>query len=395
MHFIKSKLLKLNSILILGGSAIGLFSTLTTSCGNKEVEVVDIKLNTDIFSMLPNQQLKLIATVSPENATNKLVAWSSSSERVVTVDDEGLVLANRVGSATITATTSNGKSTTCEIHVSYPELHIYNSDFMDSTLTLINYGGNNPNLQYSFDRGQTWQTYINPITIPKSPAGTSSSSLFLKGNNPSGWSKSKSVYSTLKIDGSFEIMGNVMALTNNGIGSNNKIPCDYCFYKLFESCRGGDLGPDLPATELAEGCYESMFSDCSRPNFPVGYKLLAKLLYKNCYKNMFENSLGSNLPLLPATELAEGCYMGMFYNCQISTIDLPATTKLAKDCYYAMFYGCKLLREIKLYYEGNYNSTFFSGWVTGVASSGRFYYNGESSAQDFHFSKEWSKIPIK
>ena len=371
---------------------IELVSILTTSCGNKEVEVIDIELNTDIFSMLPNQQLKLIAAVLPENATDKSVTWSSSSERVVTVDNEGLVLANRVGSATITATTSNGKSTTCEIHVSYPELHIYNGDFMDSTLTLINYGGNNPNLHYSFDKGQTWQTYINPITIPKSPSGTSSSSLFLKGNNPGGWSKSESVYSTLKIDGSFEIMGNVMALINNGIGSNNKIPCDYCFYKLFESC-DGILGPDLPATELAEGCYESMFSNCKYPNFPVGYKLLAKTLYKNCYKDMFKNSGIYNYPLLPSTELAEGCYSGMFYNCQISTIDLPAN-KLVKDCYKFMFYGCKLLTRVKICYQENYNINSFQNWVDWVASTGTFYYNGEQSAQDFEFPENWNTMPF-
>jgi len=393
MHFIKSKLLKLCSILILGGSAIGLFSTLTTSCGNNEM--IDIKLNRDIFSMLPNQQLKLEAIIFPEDATNKDVAWSSSNKNVATVDEDGNVEAKAHGTATITATISNGKSSTCEIHVSIPELRILNEDFMDSTLTLINYGGNDPNLQYSFDEGQTWQMYSKPITIPKSPSGTSLSSLFLKGDNPNGWSKSPSVYSTLKIEGMFSVVGNVMALINNCISSNNKIPCDYCFFKLFESCRGGQIGPDLPATELAEGCYESMFSHCSVPNFSVGYKLLAKILYKNCYKNMFENSLGYNLPLLPATELAEGCYSGMFSNCQITTIDLPATTKLAKDCYFSMFSGCKLLRKIKLYYEGNYDSTFFSNWVTGVASSGIFYYNGESSAQDFHFSKEWSKIPIK
>ena len=69
----KNKLLKLTSIFVLGGSMIELVSILTTSCGNKEVEVIDIELNTDIFSMLPNQQLKLIAAVLPENATDKSV----------------------------------------------------------------------------------------------------------------------------------------------------------------------------------------------------------------------------------------------------------------------------------------------------------------------------------
>ena len=50
----------------------------------------------------------IIATVSPGNATNKNVTWSSSDETKVTVDANGNVAAVAAGTATITATTVDG-----------------------------------------------------------------------------------------------------------------------------------------------------------------------------------------------------------------------------------------------------------------------------------------------
>ena len=62
---------------------------------------------------------QLTETVSPENASNKSVTWSSSNEAVATVSSTGLVTAQGVGSAVITVTTTNGGFTaTCNITVS-------------------------------------------------------------------------------------------------------------------------------------------------------------------------------------------------------------------------------------------------------------------------------------
>lgn len=51
---------------------------------------------------------KLIATVQPENASNKDVSWSSSNENVATVNNQGLVTPVSQGTATITVTTEDG-----------------------------------------------------------------------------------------------------------------------------------------------------------------------------------------------------------------------------------------------------------------------------------------------
>lgn len=61
----------------------------------------------------------LTATVTPDDAGDKTVTWKSSDETVATVDENGLVNALKVGSATITATAGE-KSATCAVTVVYP-----------------------------------------------------------------------------------------------------------------------------------------------------------------------------------------------------------------------------------------------------------------------------------
>ena len=68
--------------------------------------------------LLFGETLTLTATVAPANATNKRVTWSSSNEDVATVDENGVVTAKTEGTATITATTADGKKTaTCKVTV--------------------------------------------------------------------------------------------------------------------------------------------------------------------------------------------------------------------------------------------------------------------------------------
>ena len=54
---------------------------------------------------------KLSATVAPSNASNKKVTWSSSDEKIATVDSKGNVKANKAGTVTITAKAGDKTST--------------------------------------------------------------------------------------------------------------------------------------------------------------------------------------------------------------------------------------------------------------------------------------------
>ncbi len=61
---------------------------------------------------------QLTATVTPSDATNKAVVWSSSNQAVATVDAAGKVTARGVGTATITCeTVDGGKTATCAVTV--------------------------------------------------------------------------------------------------------------------------------------------------------------------------------------------------------------------------------------------------------------------------------------
>ena len=79
--------------------------------------VTGIKLDKSSAELKSNATLILKATVSPSNATNKTVKWSTSNKNVVTVTSNGLVTPVGKGTATITAKTENGLTAKCTITV--------------------------------------------------------------------------------------------------------------------------------------------------------------------------------------------------------------------------------------------------------------------------------------
>ncbi|MGX7387921.1 Ig-like domain-containing protein [Carnobacterium divergens] len=63
----------------------------------------------------------LTATVLPATATDKTVQYSSGDVAIATVTPvQGKVTGVKAGSTTITATTVNGKTTTCAVTVTEP-----------------------------------------------------------------------------------------------------------------------------------------------------------------------------------------------------------------------------------------------------------------------------------
>ena len=82
------------------------------------VSVTGVSLNKNSTSIVEGESEALSATVSPSNATNQAVTWTSSDTSVATVSTSGRVSAVAEGSATITVTTSDGGFTaTCAVTV--------------------------------------------------------------------------------------------------------------------------------------------------------------------------------------------------------------------------------------------------------------------------------------
>ena len=83
------------------------------------VTVKEIKLDKTTLPLNVGETGQLTATVLPENADDKTVAWKSDDERVATVSKTGLVTAVAEGGATITAT-AGGKKATCTVTITDP-----------------------------------------------------------------------------------------------------------------------------------------------------------------------------------------------------------------------------------------------------------------------------------
>jgi len=405
-------------------TAIGAVAAISTSCGSEKkdsIHVTDVTLNKLSTTLFIDDTETLIPTVLPEYATDKSVAWTSSDTNVATVDSNGTITAVGLGNAAITVTTHDGGYTaTCDVDVIIKQYVCVEAN-ADSTLTLYNVEGNNPDLQYSMDGGASWNT-VSTDTYSWAIHIDRDQTLYLKGNNPDGWSYSNTKYSHFTITGDVYLSGNVMGLVDNGTNTKFYIPCGYCFYDLFfEStgitsisknflpaknlasycywqmfygCSSLTTAPELPATTLADSCYESMFQNCS--SLTTAPNLSVTTLSDGCYYAMFYGCTSlTTAPNLPATELAEGCYAWMFSNCT-SLIVAPnlISKNLVNECYNFIFFYCTSLATIKISYTGEYNDEYFNSWVNSVAESGTFYYNGDQTAQDFGLPIGWATQPI-
>jgi hypothetical protein len=89
---------------------------MSLSC-DMDIHVRGVTLNKTSASIFIGETLVLTATVSPGDATNKDVTWSSNNQAVASVSD-GVVSGVSAGSATITVTTVDGnKISTCAVTV--------------------------------------------------------------------------------------------------------------------------------------------------------------------------------------------------------------------------------------------------------------------------------------
>ena len=126
----------------------------TYSSGNS---VTSVKLNKTTMSMTKGGTATLTATVSPSDATDKSLIWSSSNTAVAKVSQNGVVTAVSEGTATITVkTVDGGKTASCKVNVEMK----------------------NPTVSYTTHvQSIGWQNYVSNGAM----AGTSGKALRLEG----------------------------------------------------------------------------------------------------------------------------------------------------------------------------------------------------------------------
>jgi len=92
------------------------------------VLATSVALNTSSAELTTGEVLQLSASVSPSNATNPAVTWSSTNSSVATVDGAGKVTAVAPGSCSIVATTADGTNLTATCTVNVPSDVLYTAD---------------------------------------------------------------------------------------------------------------------------------------------------------------------------------------------------------------------------------------------------------------------------
>lgn len=158
--------------------------------GGTTTAVTGVSLDKTTLSLTTGGTATINATVTPSNATNKTVSWSSNRESVATVTD-GVVTAVADGTATITATTEDGNYTaTCEVTVS-PYVQTYANTYTSGEGLLISNGTSTSQVKVKWNdeeydaikAGTSSNAGAIKITVP---AGTKTLHLHIVGWNNEG-----------------------------------------------------------------------------------------------------------------------------------------------------------------------------------------------------------------
>lgn len=104
---------------------------------DKSVSVTEVGLNKTSTTLIEGETETLVATVMPENATDKSVVWESSNKSAAAVSQEGLVTAVGEGKATITVKTNDGGfSASCEVTVNKKVIAVTGIKLSAASMTL-------------------------------------------------------------------------------------------------------------------------------------------------------------------------------------------------------------------------------------------------------------------
>ncbi len=109
---------------IVTGVAKGV-TTVTANVGGKVAEItVNVFVPTTSMTLSPTSKTilvggttKLVATITPTNATYNKAIWSTSNSKIATVDENGIVTGVSKGIANITASTEDGRKVSAVINV--------------------------------------------------------------------------------------------------------------------------------------------------------------------------------------------------------------------------------------------------------------------------------------
>ncbi len=102
------------------------------------ISVKGVSLTPSVLTLKPGESKQLSAEVTPENASDQTITWSSSNDAVASVE-AGVVTAVKAGTAKITVTTvSGGYTAECDITIEEEQAKLYTVKFETGGANQIN-----------------------------------------------------------------------------------------------------------------------------------------------------------------------------------------------------------------------------------------------------------------
>ncbi len=140
----------------------GKTASCTVTATKPNVAVTSINVTPSLYTINVGDKYKLTASISPSNATDKSIIWSSNNTSVVCVDNNGNITGVSPGSAIVTAKTSNGKTATCSITCKaiIPDIVINDSKGMSSVPTIAN-------IKYERMLYKGWNSMCLPFSLKR------------------------------------------------------------------------------------------------------------------------------------------------------------------------------------------------------------------------------------
>ncbi len=296
--------------------------------------VEELTLDKTYVTLNINETMTLLATVSPSDAADITVTWSTSDANIATVID-GVVTTLKIGTATITATAGD-KTATCDVTIG--ENIIFKDELVKQKV--VEFFDKNGDREISYEEASS--TVDNDFTryfftgVPitsfdelKYFDGITALPVGLFSRCPE--LKSVSIPSSVTALGDFCFEG-CTGLTSIEIPSSVTALGHRCFY----GCTSLS-SIEIPSSVTALG--DSCFSDCtslSSVKIPSSVTTLGYRCFSGC------TSLSSIEIPSSVTALGNGCFSGC---TSLSSIKIPSSVVLLGD---NCFNGCTSLSSIEI-----------------------------------------------
>lgn len=151
--FVTAKSVGTATITCTAADGSGCYATCKITVKPATVDPTGVTLDKTSYKLPLGDTLRLTAEITPSNATDKTITWTSSDPTVADVS-EGVVTAKSVGTANIIATTSNNHTAVCVVEVFEEETGEV-TDWSGNFIVASSHVENNPTRDYPDNFGMT------------------------------------------------------------------------------------------------------------------------------------------------------------------------------------------------------------------------------------------------